>query len=754
MLAKTKLTADQTALANALLSFLESDDFCFILQGYAGTGKTFMMHWLTQELDKQSRSFSIAAPTGRAAKIIAQKTKQDASTIHKMIYATTRLKEYKQKNLKNSQTFKYFFDINDNGDDADTVYIIDESSMISNHYSEGEFFRFGSGHLLNDLIKYIDTGIKPEQLRRKVIFIGDNAQLPPVRSKHSPALDADYLKKEFGFSIQQHQLTEIIRQQENSGILHNATLIRDSIKNHTYNCLDLQTDKQDIHEVHIDKLLDTYIRINNQQLSLQSIIVCHSNNQAKDYNQLIRSYFFPKQETITQGDQVIIVANNYNYPPVDLLNGDFATIIESSNQVETRTITIKKKDDNGKVKSTEVPLAFRDVTLQLNQHDKVISITCKIYEPLLYSHEANVTSEETKALYVDFCIRHKELKRGSPDFREALKSDPYFNAVRLKFGYAITCHKSQGGEWNHVFVDFRANTMGKRSEGYFRWVYTAITRAARHLYAINAPHTRPDSGLSLSLETINLPDEPRPATTETKTTSSRQEATQTTDNTAPWDDLETLEEWSEPAANKITPQTQTQTNNAPTPVGNSLHEMIYQHINKLCIPQQITISDLQHHPYNEQYTFSQQQELATLMIYYNGKNTITKIRTAKNSPLELHIAQQLQPLVGKNATQATHSPETSTQNNTQTETAKFTEQAEFLQEYYQQLKQRLQPHGIQIESVKHHQYQEQYTFIRNKEKAVICIYYDKNQSFTRTVINERQTNSRTLLEAIDPLLKA
>ena len=320
------LTENQKELVLRLDDFLSSSFPTFILKGYAGTGKTFMMKGLTDFLSESKRSFRIAAPTGRAAKVISQKTKHKAYTIHKTIYSSKDLKEFKTKDEDGTETFKFYYDLRNNEDPANTIYIIDEASMLSNVYSEGEFFRFGSGYLFKDLIKHINFDNNDHN--KKIIFIGDNAQLPPVNMNFSPALDSQYLLENFNLESSEFELTEIVRQKANSGILHNATKIRESLKSNLFNQIEIETNFKDIYKTKHEELLSKYLQACNNAIDDETIIVAYSNSSVKEYNDFVRNHFFPNQNSITVGDKVILVSNNYNYPQMELLNGDFGFVKE------------------------------------------------------------------------------------------------------------------------------------------------------------------------------------------------------------------------------------------------------------------------------------------------------------------------------------------------------------------------------------------------------------------------------------------
>ena len=288
--ASYELTSGQISLVAELEVFLSGRSTCFLLMGYAGTGKTFMMKGLTDYLAKIQRNFKIAAPTGRAAKIISQKTKSKAFTIHKTIYSNDILKEFKTNDENGTETYKFYYDLKNNEDSANTVYIIDEASMISNIYAEGEFFRFGSGFLLNDLFRYINFDNNDYQ--KKIIFIGDNAQLPPVNMNFSPALSDQYLKDKYNIEAKFYELTEVVRQNITSGILSNATEIRKCIKNNAYNYININSNYKDIQAITHKNLLSEYITACNNKIDDSTIIIAHSNSSVKEYNDFARNHFF------------------------------------------------------------------------------------------------------------------------------------------------------------------------------------------------------------------------------------------------------------------------------------------------------------------------------------------------------------------------------------------------------------------------------------------------------------------------------
>jgi len=241
---KYNLTDSQSKLVQKLETFISSkDSSIFLLKGYAGTGKTFITKGLTEYFREIKRNYILAAPTGKAAKVISQKTKSAAYTIHKTIYTLKNPIEYMQNLEKEDKTYKFYFSVAVNEDSNDTVYIIDEASMISDIYNEMEFIRFGSGFLLRDLMHYINLDCNDH--RKKIIFIGDNAQLPPVGMSFSPALNKQYILENFGFRAEEFELTDVVRQEKDSGILKNTLPIRKSLENKVFNTINFDTSFHD-----------------------------------------------------------------------------------------------------------------------------------------------------------------------------------------------------------------------------------------------------------------------------------------------------------------------------------------------------------------------------------------------------------------------------------------------------------------------------------------------------------------------------
>lgn len=474
------LTDDQHNALEKIEKFLSSDTPIFILKGYAGSGKTTLLKGLVIYLQEEEKQCQVMAPTGRAAKILRKKVGQGA-TIHKTIYA---LEDIHTGHLENEETgehsYPYHFPIRREGDNEQRILIVDEASMVSNVKNEQEFFQFGTDILLADLLTYS----RVRESHNKIIFVGDPAQLPPVGSPISQALNTDFFEK-LGLEYMQAEMTQVVRQGNNL-ILKNTTTIRKVIEQPIKSELVLDYD-DDFVKINIEDVTTQYTELFPMPELGQGVVIAHSNEQCLHYNQSIRSKIFPNTPDVVAGDILLINQNNYT-KGVGLFNGDMVKVIEAANEVETREIPLEKDEKTGRRK--HITISWRKVKICPEGSDMILDYY--IIDTLLNSINRDLSIDEKKALFVDFVIRFGEkygdkYKEGSREFKEALKNDPYFNALRVKYGYAITCHKSQGGEWDTTFVDYSGRT-GLNNDA-LRWSYTATTRAVKRCYAANAPYT-------------------------------------------------------------------------------------------------------------------------------------------------------------------------------------------------------------------------------------------------------------------------
>ena len=423
----------------------------FVLNGYAGTGKTTLLAAVVEVLDAMQVPTVLLAPTGRAAKVLSRYCHREALTIHKRIYRERTTADYESH---------FSLDVNK---ERGAVFIVDEASMLSDATSEGQIF--GSGSLLDDLIKYIRSGRDC-----RLILVGDNAQLPPVGSAFSPALDRDVMS---GYGdVVYASMDDVVRQQAESGILFNATMLRCMLENGIYEVPQLDMSFSDVESISggevMEKVQECYDRYGRDE----TIIITRSNRRANRYNEGVRRYNLSAEEAIESGDCLMVVKNNYYYterekecPMSFAANGDV---------VQLRKI-YRFEDFYG--------FHFADALLSFPDYDD-FELRCRILLDTISSESPSLTREESRRLlqeveqdYLDIKSRIKRLKE--------IRENPHFNAVQVKFAYAITCHKAQGGQWKAVFVDRALFGDEEMTADMLRWLYTAFTRATERLYLVN-----------------------------------------------------------------------------------------------------------------------------------------------------------------------------------------------------------------------------------------------------------------------------
>ena len=450
-------TNSQQELIKGFGEFLISHDNedVLMVKGFAGTGKTWIVSALVKALAELGIKTVLMAPTGRAAKVFGTYANQTAYTIHKVIYRQ-----------KTSGSEAGAFSLNWNKS-RDTIFIIDEASMISN--SSFEYSIFGSGRLLDDVLDYIYQGDNC-----KLIVIGDTAQLPPVGLDQSPALDKE-LWKLMGYNIIEYFLDEVIRQSAESGILFNATLLREYMSTDVVdmNVPELNVSGySDIHCISGEELIELISGSFDQYGIENSVVICRSNKRASMYNKGIRNSILMLEEEITSGDYLLVVKNNYFWTEKNkeiefIANGDIAKIVRINGYEEM------------------YGYRFANVTLSFSDYN-FLEIDVKIILDVLSLDTPGFSKAQNDQFYKIVMEDYTDIKSKRKQFEE-LKKNPYFNALQVKYGYALTCHKSQGGQWNSVFIDQGLVKDEEKNMEYMRWLYTAITRATDNVYLINFP---------------------------------------------------------------------------------------------------------------------------------------------------------------------------------------------------------------------------------------------------------------------------
>ena len=468
-----ELTQQQNRVFERIKVFMNSDASVFILRGYAGTGKTTMVNVIADYL-AQSRDVKLMAPTGRAARVLTVKTGREAVTIHKAIYEKACVVSKNVKDIAESE-FKFVFPVHKNENEGNIVAIVDEASMVCSRKVEHELFVFGTDNLMEDLLAFVRPNFGG-----KVIFVGDPAQLPPVGEPVSNALRKEYFEKR-GLKVMEEELTEVLRQKGDSIILKNAMMIRDLLKREKRNCLVFEEKENDVETVPSGEFLNKYLEYRKHSSRQDSVVICYSNKAASKYNRDIRTCLYGGDVPIRVDDILLITQNNYR---LGRMNGEFAPVLDVGARIQQSAPVYAQVGSERK--RIVVTINFVQVTVPDSNN---VPMQCMLIEDLLTSDKATISIDENRALYINFCIRNPHLKQGTEEFAEKLMSDEYYNAIRAKYGYAVTGHKCQGGEWGKVFVDYTDRT--GLSDDCLRWAYTATTRAQKTLYVTNLPHVTP-----------------------------------------------------------------------------------------------------------------------------------------------------------------------------------------------------------------------------------------------------------------------
>ena len=478
-----ELNDEQKQTLRKINSWVDSNNRIAILTGRAGTGKTTLLKSVTNLLSKRKKSFQLLAPTGRASRILSKKSGQNSQTIHSEIYQFNIDKlNMKKDNDEQQQSFEEGDFSLDWGiktsENLAQIYIIDEASMIGDREKPRGELNFGTGRLLNDLL--FQTGIiDKKNTNTKILFVGDSMQLPPIKEENSVALDADYLLKKYRLDYypEKFELTQVMRQAKNSLILSNAEILRDKISQKDYSPLKIKIDDNSVSRTTPKRSQN--LGIENNDFS-KRIVVSRSNAAAYGYNKSIRESRFGKNytEDLMPDDQVIVTSNN---PKYGCYNGDIYTIIEII-ESETRPIKLSKSAKFRK-NPEKIDLFFKTVVIRpIEFDDEKYNKKIIIIENLLNKPTTFLSHEEIIASRVDWNNRIRDLNLDIEAKKRNLLEDEYINAVQIKYAYAITCHKAQGGEWENVTVYIEYL---QHNDSYYRWLYTAISRSINKLSFIN-----------------------------------------------------------------------------------------------------------------------------------------------------------------------------------------------------------------------------------------------------------------------------
>jgi exodeoxyribonuclease-5 len=445
-------TLSQEDLIRELGGFLSSDKRkeIMLVKGYAGTGKTTLLKSLVKTLGELKQKSVLLAPTGRAAKVLSSYSGHQAWTIHKKIY---------RQKLGKDGLGDFVLDRNLH---KNTSFIVDEASMIGDR-SPDSFF--GSGDLLRDLVDYVESG---SQCR--LVLVGDTAQLPPVGLDISPALNRSRLEN-FGYVVREIELTDVVRQAEDSGILRNATSIRNLITDHLEDYPRFHFDTYpDISMISGSELLETISMSYERYGTSDTIVVTRSNKRANKFNAGIRNQILWREEQLSPGDLLMVVKNNYFWKDEEnridfIANGDIVRVEK----------VLSREEVHG--------YRFADVRITLPDYQDM-ELDVKVLLDVIEMETPSLNYDQQHSLYLSVAEDYPEAS-SKKKVAEKISTDPYYNALQVKFAYAVTCHKAQGGQWKSVFLDQGYFTDEMLSIDYLRWLYTAFTRASEHLYLVN-----------------------------------------------------------------------------------------------------------------------------------------------------------------------------------------------------------------------------------------------------------------------------
>lgn len=447
-------TSEQNNAMKMLCEFVlaRENESVFVIKGYAGTGKTSLASAFVKTLESLKIKTMLMAPTGRAAKVFSQYSRHKAYTIHKIIYRQKVFSPEMDNFVMGKNLYK------------DTVFIVDEASMIANQGISGA--GFGTGRLLDDLITFVYSGFNC-----KLIMIGDTAQLPPVGEYESPALSMSYLQ-EYGLNVEMTELSEVVRQKKDSGILFNATLIRNIITGHiAANRIIMDISRfPDTKVVGGEDLIDAISRCYSNEGVEETMVVTRSNKRANIFNQGIRNRILYREEELERGDIIMVAKNNYS---IKFENTDMDFIANGDIAIVKR---VRRQTDVYGFRFAEVTMCFPDYN-DYEIETKVILDTLHIDTPSLDKESSDKLFNEVYESYYDIKTKRERMKK--------VKEDPFYNALQVKYAYSVTCHKAQGGQWHNIFLDRGYMPETELTTEYLRWLYTAVTRAKGTLFLVN-----------------------------------------------------------------------------------------------------------------------------------------------------------------------------------------------------------------------------------------------------------------------------
>lgn len=692
-----QLNPEQKVALDAIMEFLLDDSLdVFVLRGSAGTGKTTLVAKLVSALEEMKLSCTLLAPTGRAARILGNKIRQitgmnryEGSTIHRSIYTLTRIEVNEEAETANDPGVRMVFPLKEE-EPSVSLFVIDESSMVGDKESLGDFVQFGSGRLLKDVVTFtrFRRPGRERDILTKILFVGDPAQLPPVGETSSPALSDEYLQQEFKLRVGSFDLKTVMRQAQGSAILDRATQLRDALMSDCFNTFSLRSNQQEISEVDAPAAMDLIVdSLRNKE---SSVAVVYSNATALDYNRSIRERIWGDANLHIQvGDTLLVNKNSAIYP---MSNGDLVKVTKVGKDAQRVPVSLKG--------GHSVELWYRDVCVATRGGDgSIIQTSCKVLENLLHSPHRELTPLEQRALLVDFRTRYPELHPKSAEFRNVIRTDPYFNALQVKYGYAMTCHKAQGGEWNTVIVDF-ASSVSARNASFYRWAYTAITRASNKLIVVNPPNFTAVSSMSWEQPT----------------------ATAITSSHSGLEDLLADPDWQRLSFSAATAPLMT----------------THQQLRLLWQANGIAIEQLQHLQYCERYTLERAGKRASINYYYDKKYRVGSAGVVPNAMSDTQLANDaLTTLQSLASTQGVE------------------QLSSFIQAFLDRLDAALSDSGIRRAGCKSMPYRLRVSFVDGHRRCEVDFTYDGSATWTSAQeVNGSGNSGQGLYDEVQRLLLA
>ena len=697
-----QLNDQQKEAVDLIIKFVSSSADCFILEGSAGTGKTTLVRHLLKKLDEQKHIAQLMAPTGRSARILNSKTTFPAKTIHSHIYVLDKIQVNEDATNpdqpgyadSNDAAHRFYFPLK--GEEPfSALYVIDESSMIGNLEDKGDLVQFGSGKLLSDLIQFARIGRygHPSGERVQILFIGDPAQLPPVGEINSPALSKEYLTDEFNVVVTGFSLSKVMRQAEGGEILNQATKLRDSIIEKKFNRFSLQGDGTEIQDISTQDAINSAVESIKDKTSVA--LITYTNHQALTLNQSIRERLYGESDLPMQVGDILLV--NKNSTLCDLNNGDLIKVISPDQYPEVKRITMRGVE-------RPVELSFRGVEIAYRGFDgRVQRGKCLILENLLTSKERELSAPENRALLIDFRLRHKGLKTNSMEFKAAIGSDKYFNALQVKFGYALTCHKAQGGEWDTAIVDF-SDARGNTNENYFRWSYTSITRASKKLLTISAPSFDETSNIDWGAIEPTLDPKIK-----------KNDLDSDYENDPDWVRLSFIKGQEDLFSN-------------------------YKKISKLLLENKLNVASITHNQYCEDYLVNGENNHVNIQYWYNAKGSVSKIaikpvnRADMNPDLNEEVLRLFNLAISE-------------------DTLNSDSEDEFFLKFKSQLSSKLEDSNINIVSIKALSYCYRIEFDEEGHKSQIDFFYNNKKQWTKAQEVGGDGSSNGLKQKLEGLFK-